>query len=572
MGTSVTHRSPRTLSWGSVQVGYENVRVPEARVLRDVWRAALLEPQVNWSALLGTGIVARCLDVAVASSNPTDGLARASAAIAESGESSLATDVAKRAVVASFTADDRAQEFTARVFAAATDYLVSRDLPATLGSAIDLVPCVRPRPSRSVSRPRRRRQRGKRREASQPRGIGWRPWLVWPERWLSSDQRRRFAQRHCIGMRPVPRARRQPCSGEAEVAATIGELTTLESDLLRVVAAVFAADLATKRGEREGFVRDFDLTIPVVNHHAFQRLARALSNLLYVVSDDNWRLTFTPAPGQPEGHTSWPEAEDGCTLLFSGGLDSLAAAIDLLEAGTPVGLASHYTANPVIRGSQNHLLAYLEATFGTGCAPRLSARITGRDTVAAPFPGNDAREPSQRTRSVMFLALAALSARRSGRRRLLMIAENGQMAIHLPLTAARIGAFSTHTAHPEFVRNAQEFLSSVLGVPFIVENPFLYRTKAECVSRTAVGHRAAIPLSVSCWKSSRQAYSHCGECVPCFVRRIALAANGVVFRTSMNGTCSRKTSEDFPQATLGRSIFSSWGSSFFGSWTTMTRD
>ncbi len=316
-------------------------------------------------------------------------------------------------------------------------------------------------------------------------------------------------------------------TGETEVAATLGELTSLESDLLRVVAAVFAADLATKRGDREGFVRDFDLTIPVVNLHAFQHLSRDLSNLLYVVSDDNWSLTFTPAPGQPEGHTEWPATEDGCTLLFSGGLDSLAAAIDLLEAGTPLGLASHYTANPVIRGSQNNLLVYLETTFGAGCAPRLSARITGRNTATASFPDNDAREPSQRTRSVMFLALAALSARRSGRRRLLVIAENGQMAIHLPLTAARIGAFSTHTAHPEFVRNAQDFLSAVLGVPFKIENPFLYRTKAECVARAALAHPTAIPLSVSCWKSSRQAYSHCGECVPCLIRRIALAANGI---------------------------------------------
>lgn len=101
------------------------------------------------------------------------------------------------------------------------------------------------------------------------------------------------------------------------------------------------------------------------------------------------------------------------------------------------------------------------------------------------------------------------------------------MAIHLPLTAARIGAFSTHTAHPEFVRNAQDFLSAVLGVPFTIENPYLYKTKAECVARAATAHPTAIPLSVSCWKSSRQAYSHCGECVPCFVRRIALAANGI---------------------------------------------
>ncbi len=133
MGTSVTHRSPPTLSWNSVQVGYENSLVPEARVLRDVWRAALVEPQVSWSALLGTDVIASCLAVAITADGPADALTRASAAIAASGGSSLAAEVAKRAVVGSFGSDDRAREFTARVFAGATDYLVSRDLAGHVG-------------------------------------------------------------------------------------------------------------------------------------------------------------------------------------------------------------------------------------------------------------------------------------------------------------------------------------------------------------------------------------------------------------------------------------------------------
>ena len=63
----------------------------------------------------------------------------------------------------------------------------------------------------------------------------------------------------------------------------------------------------------------------------------------------------------------------------------------------------------------------------------------------------------------MFLILAALVARRLGRRDLLMIAENGQMAIHLPLSTARIGAFSTHTAHPDVLDSMQTILSSALA-------------------------------------------------------------------------------------------------------------
>ena len=68
-----------------------------------------------------------------------------------------------------------------------------------------------------------------------------------------------------------------------------------------------------------------------------------------------------------------------------------------------------------------------------------------------------------------------------------VIAENGQMAIHLPLTTARIGGFSTHTAHPEFVRMMGKLLSTLLDYPIRIENPFLYMTKAEVVAAVAGG-------------------------------------------------------------------------------------
>lgn len=59
------------------------------------------------------------------------------------------------------------------------------------------------------------------------------------------------------------------------------------------------------------------------------------------------------------------------------------------------------------------------------------------------------------------------------------IAENGQMAIHLPLTQARIGAFSTHTAHPEVLAKAEYFFSEALGLTFHIRNPYVHQTKGE---------------------------------------------------------------------------------------------
>ena len=102
--------------------------------------------------------------------------------------------------------------------------------------------------------------------------------------------------------------------------------------------------------------------------------------------------------------------------------------------------------------------------------------------------------------------------------------ENGQMAVHLPITAGRIGAFSTHTAHPDVLVGMERFLQHALGVPLSVRNPYVERTKREVV---AVVHQRAPDLLApanSCWRNAHlpAGTTHCGECVPCYVRRVAI--------------------------------------------------
>jgi 7-cyano-7-deazaguanine synthase in queuosine biosynthesis len=316
--------------------------------------------------------------------------------------------------------------------------------------------------------------------------------------------------------------------GDKDLEAVFGNLTSLENDLLRVASAIFACDLAFKRGERENITRNIDLTIPVVNSQAFQRLREDLETILYVLSHDNWTITFKRMNGTPEPALEWPERK-GTTLLFSGGLDSLAAAVDLLDDFGPdhVQLASHVTGNQVTRHAQEAIVAYLNTTFET-TVERVTVRTGGHKHARFDFPSDQAREETQRTRSFMYLTIAALAARRRGHSEVVMIAENGQMAIHLPLSAARIGAFSTHTAHPQFVKMAGDVFSTVLDYKIEVSNPYVYLTKAEVIRTIATKHKAALAAAVSCWRGSRVTrYNHCGECVPCLIRRIALEANGV---------------------------------------------
>ncbi len=318
-------------------------------------------------------------------------------------------------------------------------------------------------------------------------------------------------------------------TGRKQFIEKFGNPTTLEEDLLILGAAIFATDLAIKRGQQHNFIRSIELTIPVVNLPAFQNVSEDIIYALHVLSGDAWKIKFVRRPGRPEWTKDWGPQQTGKVLLFSGGLDSFAAAVSLANETTRIQLVSHVTANQVISGTQDYLTDYLNRALG-GKFSRVAFRVTGigKPTKGFPFPQDKDREETQRTRSFMFLCLAGLVARRQEYHDVVMIAENGQMAIHLPLSAGRISAFSTHTAHPEFVTLMSSILSKILNYKINIENPFLYKTKSEVVKLILPKHKEVIAQTVSCWRANRVSnYHHCGICVPCLIRRIALESNGI---------------------------------------------
>ena len=191
----------------------------------------------------------------------------------------------------------------------------------------------------------------------------------------------------------------------------------------------------------------------------------------------------------------------------------------------PLQLVSHTTHNTRTSGAQNQLASMLEA-LGINPLHR-SFHVSSLVKATRPNLLYDA-ESSQRTRSFLFLTLAVLCARRAGHTEIVYIAENGQMAIHLPLTQARIGAFSTHTAHPEVLNLAGVLFSQVLNYKLQIVNPFVNMTKGEVTKVVWDKLRNSIPTTISCWKTSRLtgAATHCGSCIPCIIRRIAIESHG----------------------------------------------
>jgi len=134
VGTSVNQSSPRTLGWSAAQAGYRDIDIPIARVNAEIWRAALNQEKGNIAALLAEPIIARLGVLAARAKSAADASRITALELSRSKQSSLGTDIARRAAIQSVQFSNRAEAFTERLFSEVTAYLVSRDLPGFVGS------------------------------------------------------------------------------------------------------------------------------------------------------------------------------------------------------------------------------------------------------------------------------------------------------------------------------------------------------------------------------------------------------------------------------------------------------
>jgi 7-cyano-7-deazaguanine synthase in queuosine biosynthesis len=323
---------------------------------------------------------------------------------------------------------------------------------------------------------------------------------------------------HAIGL--------EPTSLPLKVHHNLGLLGTATGPLpdevltfLMTSIGIWAADKSALRQQTpDAWTRRLRVSFPAAG---WAEALKELSPVIGFLTGDDWSLEARPKvpsleiPSKP--NASW---HPDCVCLFSGGVDSLAGAIDLLEAGHRVLLVSHYDFGQ-LASAQNLLTEGLTRHYG----PKLLHRWGFRVQFEAP-------ELSLRSRSLLFIALGVAATAVWGRTLPLYIPENGWISLNPPLTGNRLGSYSTRTTHPYFIAGLKHFLNSV-GITQELENPFQYVTKGEMLaqSRNPELLRTLLEASISCahpvasrWKKNRQ--GNCGYCFPCLMRRAALNSVG----------------------------------------------
>lgn len=298
-----------------------------------------------------------------------------------------------------------------------------------------------------------------------------------------------------LGLQPVPRA----------------------WDLLSIALSVVAADESCSRSSTaDGWSRDIDLTIAVQDPAFWMQHKTQLENALRFLTTDRWGLSFIGGGVLPKPPTGMVARQEDMVCLLSGGLDSLIGALDLQSSGRRPLLVSQ-----IAKGNKNFQQVLGRIIGGN----RLHLQLNHNASPPSGFS-----ERSQRARSIIFIAYGVLAATsldryREGQSVDLYVPENGFISLNVPLTPLRLASHSTRTTHPFYIGMVQQVLD-VAGLKVRIVNPYQFRTKGEmlvgCLDQPALKKYAG--QTTSCGRYARNAFIHCGRCVPCLIRRAAFYA------------------------------------------------
>ncbi len=304
-------------------------------------------------------------------------------------------------------------------------------------------------------------------------------------------------------------------------------------DLLEIATYVYSADQVVRRGADDvdsfgdGWRRDLHFVVPVRNPDFWNsaEVQETLCSTLGFLSDDQYEFDFVKLD-QDHQFQEYLEFNDTQQMygmpeqvvMFSGGLDSLAGAIDeVVNQKRRVLLVTHKSTSKL---NKRHrvLEEMLAAKAGDNVPHRITVRVHKTKELN--------HEYTQRSRSFLYVSIGATIARMLNLKSVRFY-ENGVISLNLPVCAQVVGGRATRTTHPRVMKGFQDLLSLVAGEPFTVENPYIWKTKADVVKIiTDAGCHDLIKHSMTCthtWEMTNQ-HTHCGGCSQCIDRRFAILA------------------------------------------------
>lgn len=310
-------------------------------------------------------------------------------------------------------------------------------------------------------------------------------------------------------------------------------LPPLQRDFLDLAACVFVADeLVSRDRSADHWTRDLNFLVPVRDPNLWEESRVRVEDTLATISGDAFSFRWLPRSRivTPVRHRKTLPTGFDTVCLFSGGIDPLLGANALLKEGRRVLLVGHQ-ADATTASSQTRLASALKRRFGNRVC-FLQCRVAQSLSPNARYALPDKAENSHRPRSFLFLALAVVAA--SIRNvDLVVIPENGLIGLNVPLQRSRLGTLSTRTAHPRFLMMLRETLRTLGLYDGALRNPFLAQSKTDLLARLDPVLRSEVTQTVSCAKTGRVRWSgrrgihHCGFCVPCIYRRVAMASAGL---------------------------------------------
>lgn len=283
-------------------------------------------------------------------------------------------------------------------------------------------------------------------------------------------------------------------------------------DFAVIASAVSAADKAIQRnGSPDGWTRMINLSVSLAVPSVWNAKRSELENMFRFLTGDFWSLRFQSGGMKPPRAEKPRKIDADCVCLLSGGIDSLVGAIDLTTDGKKSLFVSQ-----VVRGDKETQRKFATALGGEDSHLQWS--------FAVQHPG--ASEKSTRARSILFFAFAALAASALSSSKKspveIVVPENGFISLNVPLGPGRLGSLSTKTTHPVFMTDLQDIWDAV-GVQARLVFPYRDKTKGELMRSCADSKKlvSLVGISTSCGKYQRHNLTHCGECIPCLVRRAA---------------------------------------------------